>query len=99
MQRRVKCPDVISTRQEAAGAVDKHNSFRQGTLRLENFWKTQLYQNRMFVCMMSACMVNAFLAWENELGPPAVKHPRFFAVGSEQENWEGLFFTNKPTCF
>jgi hypothetical protein len=33
------------------------------------------------------------------LGPPAVKHPRFFAVGSEQENWEGLFFTNKPICF
>ena len=23
------------------------------------------------------------------LGPCAVKHPRFFAVGSEQENWEG----------
>ena len=37
--------------------------------------------------------------WRGVLGPPAVKHPRFFAVGSEQENWEGLFFTNKPICF
>ena len=46
LQRRVKCPDVISSCQEAAGAVDKHNSFRQGTLRLEHFWKTQLCQNR-----------------------------------------------------
>jgi hypothetical protein len=81
-QRRVKCPDVISTCQEAAGAVDKHNSFRQGTLRLEHFWKTQLHQNRMFVCMMSACMANAFLAWENELGRCDEPEQRDMATGS-----------------
>jgi hypothetical protein len=82
LQRRVKCPDVISTHQEAAGAVDKHNSFRQGTLRLECFWETQLCQNRMFVCMMSACMVNAFLAWENELGRCDEPEQRDMAIGS-----------------
>jgi hypothetical protein len=67
-QRRVKCPEVIGTCQEAAGAVDEHNRFRQGTLRLGCFWKTQLHQNRMFTCVTSTCMVNAFLAWENEVG-------------------------------
>lgn len=67
--RKVKCPDVIGTYQKAAGVVDEHNRFRQGVLRLEYFWKTKQYEKRMLVCMLSTCMVNAFHAWEYELGP------------------------------
>ena len=81
-QRRVKCPEVIGTYQEAAGAVDEHNRFRQGTLRLEHFWKTQQHQNRMFTCMMSTCMVNAFLAWENEVGKEVDESDEGMPIGS-----------------
>jgi hypothetical protein len=55
---------------------------RDGPLHLENFWKTQLHQNRTPACMTSARVASAFLACENELGRSDEPDLRGMATGS-----------------
>ena len=56
---------------QACGAIDQHNGFRQGNLRLEKFHKTLKWNRRCLVSILSSTMVDAFKAYEYHFPPSA----------------------------
>jgi hypothetical protein len=55
-------PDIIAKYQSEMGFVDRHNNFRQGTLKLAKTWKTKRWQTRIQLELLGMTMVDAFLA-------------------------------------
>ncbi len=55
-------PAIIAKYQDEMGYVDRHNSFRQGTLQLAKIWKTKRWQTRIQLELLGLAMVDAFLA-------------------------------------
>jgi hypothetical protein len=55
-------PDIIAKYQSEMGYVDRHNNFRQGTLKLAKTWKTKRWQTRIQLELLGMTMVDAFLA-------------------------------------
>ena len=55
-------PDIIAKYQVEMGYVDRHNNFRQGTLKLAKTWKTKRWQTRIQLELLGMTMVDAFLA-------------------------------------
>jgi hypothetical protein len=55
-------PAIIAKYQDEMGYVDRHNSFRQGTLHLAKIWKTKRWQTRIQLELLGLAMVDAFLA-------------------------------------
>ncbi len=43
--KEVARPELIAKYQNEMGHVDRHNSYRQGTLKLAKTWKTKRYGN------------------------------------------------------
>ena len=60
--KEVPRPDIIAKYQSEMGFVDRHNNFRQGTLKLAKTWKTKRWQTRIQLELLGMTMVDAFLA-------------------------------------
>jgi hypothetical protein len=60
--KEVPRPDIIAKYQSEMGHVDRHNNYRQGTLRLAKTWKTKRWQTRIQLELLGMTMVDAFLA-------------------------------------
>ena len=55
-------PACIAKYNEQMGAVDRHNFYRQGILRLHMAWKTKSWQTRIQLEILALTLVDSFLA-------------------------------------
>ena len=60
--KEVPRPHLVAKYQEEMGYVDRHNNFRQGTLKLAKTWKTKRWQTRIQLELLGTTIVDAFLA-------------------------------------
>jgi hypothetical protein len=60
--REIPRPHIIAKYQDEMGYVDRHNNFRQGTLKLAKTWKTKRWQTRIQLELLGTTIVDAFLA-------------------------------------
>lgn len=56
-------PAVVQQYFDAADAIDVHNHFRQGGVRLEHHWHTHTWWHRNFATLLGMCETDAFLAF------------------------------------
>ena len=59
---RVPRPACIAKYNEQMGAVDRHNFYRQGVLRLHMAWRTKKWQTRIQLEILALALVDSFLA-------------------------------------
>ncbi len=55
-------PACIAKYNEQMGAVDRHNFYRQGVLRLHMAWRTKTWQTRIQMEILAPALVDSFLA-------------------------------------
>ncbi len=58
-------PACIAKYNEEMGAVDRHNFYRQGVLRLHMAWTTKTWQTRIQMEILALALVDSFLACKN----------------------------------
>lgn len=54
-------PAMVECYFDAANAIDVHNHLRQGSLALEQSWKTQVWWHRTFATLLGITVVDSFL--------------------------------------
>jgi hypothetical protein len=55
-------PACIAEYNQEMGAVDRHNFYRQGVLRLHMAWRTKIWQTRIQMEILALALVDSFLA-------------------------------------
>jgi hypothetical protein len=55
-------PACIAKYNQEMGAVDRHNFYRQGVLRLHMAWRTKIWQTRIQMEILALALVDSFLA-------------------------------------
>ena len=63
----IKRPQAIEVFFKHFGVIDFHDHLRQGSLRLEQFWKTKKWWHRVFAVVFGIVITNSFLAYRYEL--------------------------------
>jgi hypothetical protein len=64
--KEVKRPRVVEDLYKYFSAIDVHNHYRQGSLRIEDNWKTKTWTTRVFSTIIGMIATNAYLAYRYE---------------------------------
>ena len=78
-------PACIAKYNHEMGAVDRHNFYRQGVLRLHMAWRTKTWQTRIQLEILALTLVDSFLACKQLL-------PQWHHDEREDESFFGNLF-------
>ena len=62
-EKRIKRPQIIEDFYEFFSAVDVHDHLRQGSLRMEEAWKTKTWAHRIFSTVLGIILTDCYLAY------------------------------------
>jgi len=65
-QLEVKRPQAIELYFKYCNVIDYHDHLRQGSLRLEEYWKTKKWWHRVFAVIFGIIVTNSYLAYKYE---------------------------------
>ena len=64
----MKRPSLVQWFFDIFGRVDQHDHYRQGSLRMEEVWKTQIWWHRLVATILGIIFTDCYLAYKyNEL--------------------------------
>ena len=63
IEKRIKRPAIIENFYECFSAVDIHDHLRQGSLRMEEAWKTKKWWHRIFSTVLGIIFTDCYLAY------------------------------------
>ena len=84
------CPKVISDYHSSASKIDLHNRFCHQHLRLTSTWKTQHFDVRVNLSVLSMVIINSFLAYYDATLDAIQQHKLYMQLAEEliDNNWD-----------